>query len=535
MLPREKRRERLLQRQVEKILDESDSANTEHSIIVQMEEPSGELQRVFRASAEALSRRRLTLSPRELVPANADLILETSELSEARLEKLRAISTSTSSQVALAAVQRIELKSMVDQGLRLLDPLFDSDLVKSVQASSVDRAKRKKSDQDGPPEGFRRSWSSRSAVLRMSRDGLSKLPTTVSGISGVFPNSHVTLPPVAEVTRVPNQIEENTSSAWGIERIGALSAWGAYGTRGHIPTQDNHPIKVAVLDTGVDPDHVELQGRIQDWAEFDVNGAILNTQPHDSAEHGTHVCGTIAGCHPNAPSKDYPLIGVAPDIKLMVGLVLNGGSGTNFQIIAGMDWAIENGADVINMSLGGVSLEPDVGDIYSRSILNAKLRGIPVVISIGNEGAQTSGAPGNDYFALSVGATDYLDRAGGFSGGRTQVIRESRYIEDKYLPLIYSKPEVSAPGVAVRSSLPENRYGLWNGTSMAAPHVSGALALLLAATRIRSVPAQRRAFVLQDLIMSSVEELGESGRDHRFGFGRINVLRAIAFAKDHGY
>ena len=534
MVVRKRSRERLLQRQVESILDESESSDDEYSIIVQMEEPSGELQRVFRASAEALSRRQLTLSPRELLPANADLIRNTSKPSKSHQEKLRAISTSTSSQVALAAVGTVALESMRTEGLRLLDPLFESDVVKSAQASSMERARREKFDQDRQPPGFRRSWSSRSAVLKMNRDGLSKLPKTVSGISGVFPNSQVSLPPVAEVTRVPREIEESPSSAWGIEKIGALSAWGAYGTRGNA-VKGQPPIKVAVLDTGVDPNHSELNGKVRKWAEFDATGALVNSTAHDSSKHGTHVCGTIAGCHPGAPSNQHPLIGVAPDIELMVGLVLKQGKGTNFQIIAGMDWAIENGADIINMSLGGVSLEPDVRDIFSRSILNAKLRGIPVVISIGNEGAQTSGAPGNDYFALSVGATDYLDRAGGFSGGRTQIIRESRYIDDQYLPLIYSKPEVSAPGVAIRSCVPGNKYRMWNGTSMAAPHVSGALALLLASTQIRSIPAQRRAFVLQDLIMSSVEELGESGRDHRFGFGRINVLRAIAFAKDQGY
>ena len=156
-------------------------------------------------------------------------------------------------------------------------------------------------------------------------------------------------------------------------------------------------------------------------------------------------------------------------------------------------------------------------------------------MAIGNEGAQTTGLPGNDYFAFSVGATDFTDRAAGFSGGRTQVIRSSRYIPSEDLPLYYSKPEVTAPGVAVRSCTPGRKYETWNGTSMAAPHVSGALALILAATGIRAIPSGRRAYLLQDLLISSVEELGEAGRDHRFGFGRINTLRAVAMAIDLGY
>lgn len=520
-----------LERQVERILDES--SDKEHSVIVQMEEPLEQPQRVFQASAEAISRRQLTLSPRELVPERADVVQQHHAPSPSHLRRLRAAS-STSSQVALAGLPPIEFDFMRTEGLRVLEPLFASDLVRTAQETSRRRTRRRKSAPDQPPKGFRKSWSSRSAVLKMGRDALTKLPETVPNISGVYPNGQVTLPPVAEVSKVPHAVEENSSIAWGVEKIGALSAWGAYRTRGGV--NDRPSIKVAVLDTGVDRSHPALAGKVknQHWAEFDINGDLVNSKPHDSAEHGTHVCGTIAGSS-TMPSKKCPQIGVAPDVELLVGLVLNKGTGSNFQIIAGMDWAIEQGADVINLSLGGVSLEPDVGDIFSRSILNAKLRGIPVVISIGNEGAQTSGAPGNDYFALSVGATDYSDRAGGFSGGRTQVIRESRYIERKHLPLVYSKPEVSAPGVAICSSVPGGKYATWNGTSMAAPHVSGALALLLAATNIRSIPPERRAFVLQDLIISSVEELGESGRDHRFRFGRINVLRAIAFAHEEGY
>ena len=70
---------------------------------------------------------------------------------------------------------------------------------------------------------------------------------------------------------------------------------------------------------------------------------------------------------------------------------------------------------------------------------------------------------------------------------------------------------------------------------MATPHVSGALALLLAATNIREIPDSRRAYLLQDLLISSVQELGEAGRDHRFGFGRINALRAVGMAIDLDY
>jgi subtilisin family serine protease len=97
-------------------------------------------------------------------------------------------------------------------------------------------------------------------------------------------------------------------------------------------------------------------------------------------------------------------------------------------------------------------------------------------------------------------------------------------------------PYLSAPALAVQSSVPGAKWEAFNGTSMATPHVAGAIALLLSNTRVLSTtkPAER-GFLLQDLITGSVEELGESGQNHRFGFGRIDVLRAIGFAMDLGY
>ncbi|MEM6486567.1 MAG: S8 family serine peptidase, partial [Pseudomonadota bacterium] len=170
------------------------------------------------------------------------------------------------------------------------------------------------------------------------------------------------------------------------------------------------------------------------------------------------------------------------------------------------------------------------------AILNCLLAGVPVVTAIGNDGAQTTGAPGSDLFAFAVGATDVEDVVAGFSGGRTQQLRTSSVIPPSNLPITYSKPEISAPGVAVLSCVPGGGYEVFNGTSMATPHVSGAIALLLSATnRLASVADDSRAFLIQDLLTGSVEALGESGQDHRYGFGRLDVLQAIGTARDQGF
>ncbi len=306
-----------------------------------------------------------------------------------------------------------------------------------------------------------------------------------------------------------------------------IAAWGAFGARGEGAI-------VAVLDTGVDPDHPDLKDKIAGFAEFDGNGRLVTDKladAYDSDAHGTHCAGII--CGGDASGR---WIGMAPKAKVLAGLVLKGGSGTDAQILAGMEWAVRSRAQVISLSLGGLRLAADVLDTYTRTIINANRLGIPVVVAVGNEGSQTSGSPGNDYFAFTVGATDSEDWAAGFSGGRTQVFTSSRYIKPEYLPLVYSKPDVSAPGIDIYSSVPKGKWEAWNGTSMATPYVAGAMALLLGIpTQIASQPASQRTNLIQSLLISTVKQLGEAGQNHRFGYGRIDVLRALAYARELGY
>jgi subtilisin family serine protease len=108
-------------------------------------------------------------------------------------------------------------------------------------------------------------------------------------------------------------------------------------------------------------------------------------------------------------------------------------------------------------------------------------------------------------------------------------------IRPDLLPLPYPKPDLGAPGVAVESSVPGGGWGILSGTSMATPHASGAVALLLAATGgLAALDERDRVGVILDLMVGGVRELGEAGQDHRYGFGRIDVLRSIGLAKERG-
>lgn len=501
-----------LKQQVERILDEGKGSNRE--VVVRLRPPDGAAREMRQRIAHTLRSRSLTLSARDLLPADAKRLSAASASERSAGQLLRSNPSSLSAHFASShqALQRDN--GAFERFMRATD-------ARLAVERTIDRTQKKV---EGTGGLFIRA--AQSVVLDVEVDELARLAQDTDVVAGIYENFKVQLPPVVRTRTVPQGVRDERASAWGVHRIGALASWGAYEARGK-------GVKVAVLDTGVDAAHPDLQGKVPDWAEFDRLGMRVrsSTKPYDSDEHGTHCAGTVAGG--NASGQ---WIGVAPEAEIAAGLVLKGGSGTYAQILAGMDWAISLGVDVVSMSLGGLTLETQPEDPYSETILTALDAGILVVTAIGNDGSQVTGAPGNDPFAFAVGATDYLDRPAGFSGGRTHVITTSSYLDPSILPFVYSKPEVSAPGVAIKSSIPNGRWEHFNGTSMATPHVAGAFALLLSATSIREQHAgPAKVGLLQDLMIGSVEELGESGQDHRYGFGRVDVLRAIASAKELGY
>ncbi|WP_445524217.1 S8 family peptidase [Streptomyces cyslabdanicus] len=247
-----------------------------------------------------------------------------------------------------------------------------------------------------------------------------------------------------------------------VPQIGAPTAWqSGYTGKG---------VKIAVLDTGVDATHADLKSQVIAAKNFST---AKNT--NDAFGHGTHVASIAAGTGAKSGGK-YK--GVAPDAKILNGKVLDDdGYGDDSNILAGMEWAAQEGADIVNLSLGGPDM-PGIDPLKEAVDRLSAEKGILFTIAAGNEGPGTLGSPGSADAALTVGAVDKKDKLADFSSTGPRV-------GDGAI-----KPDVTAPGVAITAAaakgsliaqeVGENPAGYLtiDGTSMATPHVAGAAALL---------------------------------------------------------
>ncbi|WP_167007329.1 S8 family serine peptidase [Mumia sp. ZJ430] len=241
--------------------------------------------------------------------------------------------------------------------------------------------------------------------------------------------------------------------ATGVTQTGAEHAWrGGY---------DGTGTKVAVLDTGYDPEHPDLAGQVVLAEDFTGEGAT----DHDG--HGTHVASTIAGTGSADPSK----VGMAPKTQLLIGKVLGWGGGQESWIIGGMEWAVAQGADVVNMSLGS-TVPTDCTDPMSQAAQSLSEQSKTLfVIAAGNAGMrETVSSPGCAEGVLTVGAVDADGETASFSS-RGSTVGEHRV-----------KPDIAAPGVEIAGAGSNSPGGIayttMSGTSMASPHVAGAAALV---------------------------------------------------------
>lgn len=315
---------------------------------------------------------------------------------------------------------------------------------------------------------------------------------------------------------------------WGLDQVHAEQAWSTSTGTGAV---------VAVVDTGADLNHPDLKGNLVGGATF--TGCGTKPQPcgngdfrgpdgqNNGDEHGTHVAGIVAAVANNGTG----VAGVAPNAKIMPVKVLEEGSGTFEDIAAGIRWAVDHGANVINMSLGGLpgaqaltltGLESSVTD----AIAYANAHGTSVVAAAGNSSTAVCNTPAWEPGAICVASTDRNEAKSWFSE----------------LP---NKPDlkaVAAPGGAglisckddIVSTVPvgtgsatcgQKDYDYYAGTSMATPHVAGVAALLFAQGRTRAD--------VEDALLDTARQPGTGTTgvySPAYGWGVVDAAAAVKYA-----
>ena len=296
-----------------------------------------------------------------------------------------------------------------------------------------------------------------------------------------------------------NPDDPSLGSQWALAKIQAPAAWDV--------TTGSNTIAIGIVDTGVDRDHPDLDAKVVPGYDFANN----DSDPTDDNGHGTHVAG-IAAAETN---NGVGIAGVSWGASIMPVKVLDAsGSGTWEHVAAGIHYAADHGARIINLSLGG--------EYYSSSVQSAidyaYDMGVLVFASAGNCGDPATYAlngcstlnpilyPAGMNHVMGVAATDSSDHSASFS-------EHNGYVD------------VAAPGVLILSTLWNDTYASWSGTSMASPHVAGLAAL------VWSVNPALTSDDVANIIETTAVDLGDPGQDAHYGYGRINALAAVQEAR----
>ena len=329
-----------------------------------------------------------------------------------------------------------------------------------------------------------------------------------------------------EVVQLPEIKVENSAPRlpeWGLEKIYATKVWEDYGIKGK-------GVVVGVMDTGVDGSHEALKNNYRGrdgshkYSWIDLSGHNYAT-PSDGNGHGTHVAGTAVGGGAGEP------IGVAPEAEWIAAKIFtDGGSTTNSIIHEAFQWFMAPGGDpakapdVVNNSWGNSN---GANTTYAEAVQAWIAAGIFPLFAAGNDGpgGQTIGSPGSFIDSFAVGATDSNDVIASFSS------RGPVYWNDENGEKVrYIKPDISAPGHQIYSAWPtklgRGKYHTISGTSMATPHVAGAIALLLSTRPDLTVDD------VKTLLKSTTRKEAHMGTlpNDVYGEGIINIHQAVTEA-----
>lgn len=326
------------------------------------------------------------------------------------------------------------------------------------------------------------------AVIARAQDDPAALSVGVT--TQVTALAESSLPATPPVVTDPRRAEQ-----WALDTLGAESAWRVATGGGQL---------IAVVDSGVKPDHPDLAGRVLPGIDYIRRSA---GQPYvgsaiDPLGHGTHVAGIIAA----AAGNGIGIAGLAPGATILPVRVLDStGSGASSDVARGIIWAADHGATVINLSLGAdVDRADKPADPTMRTAVQYAVgKGIPVAAAAGNERLEGNAPsyPAAYPEVIAVAATDRRGSPGWFSTSGAYV-------------------DLAAPGVDILSTFPSG-YHSQEGTSMATPYVAAALGLLRERHPTDS-PAQ-----LQTRLESTATDVAAPGRDQETGLGLINPDRAL--------
>lgn len=292
---------------------------------------------------------------------------------------------------------------------------------------------------------------------------------------------------IVRALEIPN--DPGFGNQWGLSKINMPLAWDI--------TKGNSNLIIAIVDSGIDLDHPDFSCIVTSGASKLTAGwnyIANNNNPNDDNGHGSHVAGIAGACTNNSTG----VAGMAPNVRLMPVKVLDSnGNGTSASVANGVTFAVNNGAKIINLSLGA----PSVGSVIENAVNYAYSQGRLVVAASGNTASTPLLYPAAFEHVMAVGSTTPSDTRSWFSTYGAGL-------------------DVVAPGSDIYSTIPGS-YGYMSGTSMATPHVAG-LAALIWTMEPGLTPDQVR-----QAIRDSSVDLGSPGWDQFYGYGRINGWQAL--------
>ena len=336
-----------------------------------------------------------------------------------------------------------------------------------------------------------------------------------------------------------NSWGERVDDQWAIKRVGfdgtgsAGSAWDQVSAA--------TPVVVAIVDSGLDWDHADLDhnnlwrnpGEVPDnGIDDDGNGYVddiigwdfvnLTNRPWDHEGHGTVVAGIVAAAH-----NDIGIAGINPHVRLMIVKAIDSGGRTRASILArSIVYAVDNGASIINLSVGGEHLSI----MEAAAIEYAHQRGVLIVVAAGNEGKELQDyGLGNHEHVITVAATLYDDTPADFSNFGDAVDLAAPGVDVLSLRARMTDTNFGAQGVAYDVGdfvVGDRRYIIASGTSFAAPIVTGVASL------IWSARPQLSAAEVRAVLFKSAEDIGSAGKDNRSGWGLVNAQRALRIDPD---